>query len=576
MGAPPQAPAEVKLVAADPGLHDHFGRSLEVFGDTLVTGSRFDEHGGVALAGSAYVFDRDGADWIQAGKLVASDAEFQDLLGHAVAIWGDTVLVSARNDDHSGQIDAGSVYVFVRSGGTWVEEAKLVASDAAAGDLFGISVAIEGDTAVVGARDDDHSGAIDAGSVYVFERNGTTWSEQAKLTAVDAANGDNFGWHVALSASTLLVGSRFDDVAGKPDAGSAYVFVRSGATWSAQAKLTASDGAAGDQLGKYVALDGDTAAVSAPLDATAAGAKAGSVRVFVRSGTDWTEEATLTPQDAAAGDEFGHSVDVVGDRIAAGASQDDHGGLTDAGSGYVFERDGGAWTERDKFVASDATAAENMGSTIVLSGNTVLVGTPHDNLDGVIHTGALYLYPIEPDCNGNGVADADELATGAASDCNGNGLLDACELASGELLDLDGEGTPDVCQPFFADVGTLSIAGGGGLEFTLAAGPSQAGRLYWVLGSASGTAPGTPAGGFVLPLNVDAYLLLTLTGGGLLQGSFGLLDDQGAAATSFTVAAGQLSASLAGTVLHHAYAALDASSGAVTFTSNAIPTLLAP
>ena len=185
-------------------------------------------------------------------------------------------MVDAYRDDDGGN-QSGSAYVFVRSGGTWSQQAKLTASDAAEFDLFGNSVAVSGDTAVVGNRG-DADGGLDSGSAYVFVRSGTTWSQQAKLTASDAAEFDLFGNSVAVSGDTAVIGADFDDDAGL-NSGSAYVFVRSGTTWSQQAKLTASDAAADDFFGDSVAVSGDTAVVGAPWDDDA-GLNSGSAYVF--------------------------------------------------------------------------------------------------------------------------------------------------------------------------------------------------------------------------------------------------------------------------------------------------------
>ena len=172
----------------------------------------------------------------------------------------------------------------MRSGTTWSEQAKLTASDAAAEDEFGFTVALSGDTALVGALLHDTAAGADAGSAYVFVRSGTAWSEQAKLTASDAVASDGLGSSVALSGDTALVGAFFGDTAAVADAGSAYIFVRSGTTWSEQAKLTASDPARSDEFGWSVALSGDTALVGAFAGDTAAGEEAGSAYVFVRIG----------------------------------------------------------------------------------------------------------------------------------------------------------------------------------------------------------------------------------------------------------------------------------------------------
>jgi hypothetical protein len=232
---------------------------VAVDGDTVVVGADEDDDQG-SLSGSAYVFVRNGGSWAQQAKLTASGGVSGDRFGRSVALKGETVFIASQGDDDLGN-QSGAVYVFGRTGVTWTQQAKLTASDAAAFDTFGASVALEGDTALIGAFGDDDKGAI-SGSVYVFRRNGNVWSEQAKLTASDGAAFDSFGSSVALDGNTALIGAVADDDKG-PSSGSAYVFTRTGGTWSQQAKLTASDGAAQDLFGFAVGLSGDTAFISA-------------------------------------------------------------------------------------------------------------------------------------------------------------------------------------------------------------------------------------------------------------------------------------------------------------------------
>ena len=196
----------------------------------------------------------------------------------------------------------------------------LTASDGMAGDQFGYSVAIDGDTLVVGAYGVGDNG-FNSGSAYVFTRTGTIWTEQAKLTASDGAERDRFGWSVAIDVNTIVVGAWGDDDNGERS-GSAYVFTRSGTTWSQQTKLTASDGAARDQFGGSVAIAGDTIVVGAHQD-DENGNRSGSAYVFTRTETTWTQQAKLTASDGAADDIFGISVAIAGDTIVAGARLDD-------------------------------------------------------------------------------------------------------------------------------------------------------------------------------------------------------------------------------------------------------------
>src|ERR1043166_3360199 len=194
--------------------------------------------------------------WSEQAHPVASDAHPSAVFGFSMAISGDTAIVGAP-DEPSGT-RPGAAYVFTRNGSVWMQQQKLTASDAAAQDQFGISVSISGDTVIVGSYQDDNTRGMNAGSAYVFTRNGTVWTQQQKLTAADGADDDNFGDSVSISGDTAIVGAYFDDTAAGFNVGSAYVFTRGGTVWTQQQKLTASDGAEIDIFGTSVAIVGDT------------------------------------------------------------------------------------------------------------------------------------------------------------------------------------------------------------------------------------------------------------------------------------------------------------------------------
>ena len=287
-------------------------------------------------AGSAYVFGRSGTTWSQQQTLQASDGAPHARFADSVSVDDDTVVVGAPLDDTPGGPDAGSAYVFVRSAVSWSEQQKLLASDGAASDQLGDSVSVSGDTVVVGAYDDDTPGGTDAGSAYVFVRSGAAWSEGQKLVASDGRRGDLFGIAVSISGDTLAVGASFDDTSGGRDAGSAYVFARSGNFWSEQQKLVAADGSAGDRMGVFLSALADAVVVGAYLDDAPAGSQAGSAYVFVRSGTTWAQLQKLLAPDGASGDWFGTSVSISGDTVVVGAPFDDTPAGPDAGSAHVF------------------------------------------------------------------------------------------------------------------------------------------------------------------------------------------------------------------------------------------------
>jgi hypothetical protein len=391
----PTISQQTQLISNNGAAYDRFGYAVAISGDTAIVGVPDNDAGGTVNQGAAYIFVRNGSTWSQQAQLLASDAMNSDAFGLSVAISGDTALVGAYTDDVGSNGDQGSAYVFVRSGTTWSQQAKLTASDGSTNDWFGYAVALSGNLAVIGAPLDDAS-AINQGSAYVFVRNGATWSQETRMTANDAADNDNFGFAVTLSNDTAVIGSPADDLNGNSDQGSAYVFVRSGTAWSQQQKLTAINGASNDQFGYSVALSGNTAVIGAPLDDVSANINQGSAYVFVRSGTAWSQQQQITAINGAATDQFGSSVTIHNDMAVIGAPTDDVGSNTDQGSAYVFVRYNTMWSQEQQLTASNGAAHDNLGWSIALSGFTVVVGSPHDDVGSNSDQGSAYIFA--PNC----------------------------------------------------------------------------------------------------------------------------------------------------------------------------------
>ncbi len=390
-----------KLEPSDPGTGDSFGNSVAISGETVVVGARDDDGAAGSDQGSAYVFVRSGVVWSQQQKLLASDAGAGDQFGFSVAISGEAVVVGARFDDGAAGSDQGSAYVFVRSGGVWSQQQKLEASDAAAFDNLGDSMGISGETVVVGASQDDGTAGGAQGSAYVFVRSGGVWTQQQKLEASDAGAVDFFGFSVAVSGETVVIGAPRDDGTAGSDQGSAYVFVRSAGVWTQQQKLEASD--TGDQFGWSVAISGETLVIGALFDDGTAGSDQGSAYVFVRSGGVWTQQQKLLASDAAALDNLGSSVGISGETVVVGASQDDGAAGSAQGSAYVFVRSGGVWTQQQKLEASDAAELDFFGDMVGISGEAIVVGARGDDGAAGSEQGSAYVFaPANqpPDCSG--------------------------------------------------------------------------------------------------------------------------------------------------------------------------------
>ncbi|HEX8737838.1 MAG TPA: hypothetical protein VF721_21080 [Pyrinomonadaceae bacterium] len=403
-----------KLTPSDGAASDRFGYSVAVSGDTAIVGAYLNDVGANTNQGSAYIFTRSGTTWSQQAQLTAADGAAGDLFGFSVAISGETVIVGAYQDDVGANTNQGSAYIFIRSGTTWSQQAQLLASDGAQNDQFGYSVAISGNTVIVGAYLNDVGANGNQGSAYIFIRSGITWSQQAQLTAADGAQDDQFGSSVAISDDTAIVGAYLDDVGANADQGSAYIFVRSGTTWSQQAQLLASDGAADDRFGVSVSISGDTVIVGAVFDDVGANAEQGSAYIFVRSGTIWSQQAQLTASDGAAGDLFGISVAISGNTVIVGADGDDVGANSDQGSAYIFVRSGTTWSQQPQLTASDGAAGDQFGVSVAVSGNNIIVGAVFDDVGANVDQGSAYVFRV---LSPNWAQEAKKVASdGAASD----------------------------------------------------------------------------------------------------------------------------------------------------------------
>ena len=390
-----------------------FGSAIALSGDTLAVGAY--------ATGGVYVFTRVGTTWSQQAFINPASTQGQ-WFGRSVALFGDTLAVGAVLASSS----EGAVYLFTRTGTTWSEEAYLTASNPRAGAAFGGSVALSGDTLAVGSSaessgatgingDQSDTSAPNAGAVYVFLRSGTTWSQQAYVKASNTRTGAEFGVAVTLDSDTLAVGSvgESSNATGingdqtstiTPSAGAVYVFVRSGSTWSQQAYVKASNTRAthdsrGSEafFGSAVALSMDTLAVAADRESssgTGVGGNqsddsavfAGAVYVFKRAGTSWSQEAYIKASNTHVAASFGRSVALTGDRLAVGAP-DERGGSTgidgdqllgnaSTGAVFVFTRTGSTWSQYAYVKASnrDTAANQSFGWSSALSGDSLAVG----------------------------------------------------------------------------------------------------------------------------------------------------------------------------------------------------------
>ena len=439
------------LKASNADANDTFGQVLAVDGDTAVIGAALEDSAATGVdgdqdddsapqSGAAYVFVRNGSTWSQQAYLKASNTGVDDYFGSSVALSGDTLVVGAPFEDSSATgvdgdqsansaLSSGAAYVFVRSGSSWSQQAYLKASNTQREDLFGHSVAIWGDTVVVASPAEDSSAsgvngnqaneaAPFSGAAYVFVRDGSTWSQQAYLKASNTGGADNFGSSVTIAADTLVVGAPTEDsnatgVNGEQtnnaatESGAAYVFVRSGSAWSQEAYLKASNTGVFDSFGHAVAVCGATVLIGARGEASNAtgvdgdqasnaAPASGAAYVFVRGASGWSQEAYLKASNTGALDDFGRAVALSVDTALVGASGEDSNALgpggdelndaaLDSGAAYLFVRRNGGWEQASYIKASNTGAFDKFGWSAALTRDLALVGAPQEssNASGV-------------------------------------------------------------------------------------------------------------------------------------------------------------------------------------------------
>ena len=378
-----------KLLASDGDASDEFGRAVAVEGNTAVIGT-FAGAGNSAASGSVYVFNRNEAGtWSETQKLFAADGADGDRFGRSVDLQGDTIVVGAFFDVIN-NTRTGSTYVFTRGeNGIWGQQQKLTANDGQADDRFGHAVAVDGNTVVVSARSGDGNSA-NSGTVYVFVRTGDNWSQEQELVADDGLAGDQFGNSIAINGDIVIVGAPQTTDNG-PDSGSAYVFERTdGPVWTQKKKLTAGDNTGGDRFGHFLAMDEDITIIAA-LFGDGLDADTGSVYLFSQSADgNWTETQELFASDGLAQDEFGHSIALDGDTILVGAFLA-NGVSDDAGAAYVFTRKMGVWTQASILNAADGIAGDRFGWSVSVSGDTAFVSAKQ-TADNGSRSGSAYVF----------------------------------------------------------------------------------------------------------------------------------------------------------------------------------------
>ncbi|MFZ5875743.1 MAG: cadherin-like beta sandwich domain-containing protein [Nitrospirota bacterium] len=454
------------LKASNGGAFDFFGRTLAIDGDTLAVGAPQEDSAANGVnnnflenddsagnSGAVYVMVRANGAWSQQAYVKASTPGSGDYFGSSVALSGDTLVVGASGEDsalggvnrpqsNNDAVDSGAAYVFTRVNGVWSQQAYLKASNPGVNDRFGASVAVFGDTLVVGAPGEDsmasgingdqtNNAEADSGAAYVFTRVNGVWSQQAYVKASTPDAADVFGSSVALYGNTLAVGALGEGSNSasnpfnndEPLSGAVYVYLRVQNSWMLQAYLKASNPEAGDNFGFSISLDGDTLAVGAlNEDSIAAGVdgdqenngagNSGAVYIMTRQNNAWTHQAYVKASNPGVADNFGYSVTIAGDTLAVGALAEDSAArginptpgqadnsLDRSGAAYLFTRDNGVWAQEAYLKASNTGRFDSFGGAVAIAGDTLAIGAHEEasadgtqENDGAVGTGAVYIF----------------------------------------------------------------------------------------------------------------------------------------------------------------------------------------
>ncbi len=359
-GNPPLNYQNASSVSSDGEADDYFGNSVDILGDYSIAGAYLKDVSGNYHQGSAYIFHRNGDNWEQQAILAGSDVDDQDWFGSSVAIDGDKAVVGAGRKSVNGNNYQGKAYVFYRNGNTWPEQGELTASDGSAFDNFGNSVDIDGNYIIVGAYGKDVGGNSSQGEAYIYYFNGSTWTEQAKLTASNGSSNDEFGESVSISGDYAAVtgGTEF------------YVFHRSGSSWTQQAAVNP------DGSPFSISIDGNYLIV----------ASGDNVFVYHRTSGGWSQQMQLEEVDNCS------DVAISGDYAIVGMENETIGGNQSQGKAAVYHRNGSVWSKVTDISASDGEENDHFGTSVAINGNYIITGADGKTVNGDQDRGKVYYF----------------------------------------------------------------------------------------------------------------------------------------------------------------------------------------
>ncbi len=365
--------------------HYSLGSNVAIDNDYMVFAAVHDDENGHS-SGSVYIYHLENGIWGSEQKITASDGAAYDFFGCSVAIYNDYMVVGSHGDDDNGKF-SGLVYIYHLEDGIWGGEQKITASDGAAEDRFGDSVVIDDNYMVVGSTGDDDNGGL-SGSVYIYHLEAGIWGSEQKITASDGAASDDFGYSVAIDNNYMVVGSYRDDDKGNAS-GSVYIYHLEAGIWGSEQKITASDGSASDSFGYSVAIDNNYMIVGSRNDDDN-GFDSGSVYIYHLETGIWGSEQKITASDGALDDDFGFSVEINNVSIVVGAKGDEKS----SGSVYVYHLENEIWGSEQKITASDGASGDYFGYGVGINNDSIVVGAEYDDYDGY-SSGSAYVYSID-------------------------------------------------------------------------------------------------------------------------------------------------------------------------------------
>ena len=363
----------VQRYAPDGLINDNFGYSVAISGDYAVVGSPFNDIDGKNNQGAAYVFKRENGTWTLNQKITATTGQEGDLFGYSVAIEGDYIIVGAINAGSRGE-----AYSFRREISGWIFEGTLISTYVQLSDNFGCSMAISGGYAVIGSQTADVN-ATDCGAVHIYHRINYSWLPVQRIIASDAMNHDNFGNSVAISGDYIMIGAYHDDIGTKIDQGSAYIFHKNiNNLWIEEQKLVASNGNTNDSFGLSVSLSNDYAVIGSPFFDNGMAVNQGSTYVFHRVGVNWTQDLQILVPDGKSNDAFGYGVSIDGDYLLVGAF---NGGAVSNNQGlaYLYKKSGSSWNFLRKLHEPAAEKNNFFGYSLHINGNSFLIAAPFNS-----------------------------------------------------------------------------------------------------------------------------------------------------------------------------------------------------